>query len=139
MSTPARPFDAAFVHNNWYTRSLSEQLSNLNRKFQAKFPPEFAVIFADAATSVYAHESRMHQYLKTTPPHEPIHPDTYFVYNGYQKALQPLMDAMEAEVYVRNPTVRGFRDSLLPDLRVRLIGWAAESISRVYYYGSGAV
>ena len=69
--------------------------------------------FADAATSVYAHESRMHQYLKTTAVHEPIHPDPYFVYNGYQKALQPVMDAMETEVFVQNPIVRGFRDRLV--------------------------
>ena len=63
----------------------------------------------DAVAAVYVHESLIHVWLKTIPVNMPLHPDPWYVYNGYKDALQPVMDMMEADKKNRDGSVLDFQ------------------------------
>lgn len=44
-----------------------------------------------AAAEVHKHEYRIHQRCRVKKPEDPIHPDPFFVHNGYYEALEDLM------------------------------------------------
>ncbi|KAG8705198.1 hypothetical protein FRC08_001779 [Ceratobasidium sp. 394] len=87
----------------WYPGSVSDGLRSLAAKGNRVIPDDLYQALVDAAGRVYAHEFEVNDLRLHTPPEKFIHFDPFFVFNGYEYALNDLMKLIAKPENQRDP------------------------------------
>lgn len=136
-STPKRPFEARFTTEDWYQGSVSEMMDNHAHQWRGGLPEKYHKMASRAShlhpsilnkvvfqleivcLNVHFHESLMCSLLLSTPDDQPISEDAWFVYDGYNSALEMLFGMCQDDWMSTNNIVIKFREAVVS----LFIGW----------------
>ncbi|KAG8726883.1 hypothetical protein FRC11_014293 [Ceratobasidium sp. 423] len=90
-----------FAKPDWESspRSITRKLRDLVEEYKNNTPENLIEQINRVAVNVQKFEHRIHQRCRVKKPDAPIHPDPFWIYNGYEDALDSLILSMGSQSY----------------------------------------
>ncbi|CCO28745.1 hypothetical protein RSOLAG1IB_08362 [Rhizoctonia solani AG-1 IB] len=105
-----------FAKPDWEssTRSITNRLKELVERHKDNSPPELIDMINAAVERVHKFELRIYYRCRIKKSNEPIHPDPFWIYNGYEDALESLVLSMNLPRWMHYKDNNKYRDMLWP-------------------------